>query len=60
MKKEYARISMFLSRSGGMVDAMDSKSIKGNLVRVQVPPSAPYRANHHFGLRTSDFLRFFF
>ena len=53
MKKEYARISMFLSRSGGMVDAMDSKSIKGNLVRVQVPPSAPIQKR---GIKLRSFL----
>ena len=28
-------------RSGGMADATDSKSVVGNNVRVQVPPSAP-------------------
>ncbi len=28
-------------RSGGMADAADSKSVAGNGVRVQVPPSAP-------------------
>ena len=30
-----------VSRSGGMADAMDSKSIVGDNVWVQVPPSAP-------------------
>ena len=30
-----------LSRSGGMVDAADSKSAEGNLMGVRVPPSAP-------------------
>ena len=30
-------------RSGGMADAMDSKSIVGDNVWVQVPPSAPKR-----------------
>ena len=28
-------------RSGGMVDAADSKSAEGNLMGVRVPPSAP-------------------
>ena len=31
---------MFLCRSGGMADAADSKSAGGNIVWVQVPPSA--------------------
>lgn len=30
-----------ISRSGEMADALDSKSSEGDLVRVQVPPSAP-------------------
>ena len=30
-----------LSRSGGMVDAQDSKSCESNLMRVRVPPSVP-------------------
>ena len=30
-----------VTRSGGMADATDSKSVKGNLVPVQVPPSGP-------------------
>ena len=33
-------INIVLSRSGGMADALDSKSNDGNIVRVQVPPSA--------------------
>ncbi len=28
------------SRRGGMADAADSKSVNGNIVRVQVPPPA--------------------
>ena len=32
-------------RSGGMADATDSKSVVGNNVRVQVPPSAPNKNN---------------
>ncbi len=30
-----------LRRSGGMADATVSKTVEGNLVRVQLPPSAP-------------------
>jgi hypothetical protein len=35
-------------RSGGMVDAADSKSAVGNNVGVQVPSSAPKNLSHRF------------
>ena len=31
---------MRICRGGGMADAIDSKSIEGNLMRVQLPPAA--------------------
>ena len=34
-----------ICRSGGMADALDSKSSVGNYMRVQVPPSAPNESN---------------
>ena len=34
---------VLICRSGGMADATDSKSVVGNNVRVQVPPSAPIK-----------------
>ena len=40
-RKSYDNIELLSSRSGGMADAADSKSADGDIVRVQVPPSAP-------------------
>ncbi len=42
---EYGKIALVAgdcdkSRRGGMADAADSKSVNGNIVRVQVPPPA--------------------
>lgn len=41
-----------------MADALDSKSSEGDLVRVQVPPSAPIgnKTNHFI---TNEFVLFF-
>ena len=39
------KLSGEICRSGGMADAMDSKSIGSNTVWVQVPPSAPNKKN---------------
>lgn len=41
MSLMYVIIRMYSCWPGGMVDAMDSKSIGGNTVRVQVPRPAP-------------------
>lgn len=37
----YNIISEFICRSGGMADAVDSKSTGSDIVRVQVPSPAP-------------------
>jgi hypothetical protein len=37
----YDNIMFVIRRSGGMADALDSKSSEHPLMRVRVPPSAP-------------------
>ena len=39
-----------------MADAGDSKSPDSNIMRVQVPPSAPYKNNPNQSKVSSDFL----
>lgn len=42
----YANIIFVIRRSGGMADALDSKSSEHSLMRVRVPPSAPNKKIH--------------
>ena len=42
-----------------MADATDSKSVEGNFVRVQVPPSAPNKNKTNPEVNTSEFVLFF-
>jgi hypothetical protein len=42
----YANIIFVIGRSGGMADALDSKSSEHPLMRVRVPPSAPNKKIH--------------
>jgi hypothetical protein len=53
----YANIINVMCRSGGMADALDSKSSEQPLVRVRVPPSAPKENPHRL---LCGFLFFFF
>ena len=57
-RKSYDNIELLSSRSGGMADAADSKSADGDIVRVQVPPSAPDQNNTNQGY-DSRFVLFF-
>jgi hypothetical protein len=42
----YDNIIFVIGRSGGMADALDSKSSEHSLMRVRVPPSAPNKKTH--------------